>query len=107
MELSNGAAASGWACTLPGGQPLSGTVTGGEFEAGCSALFDSAVAPVHAALDVANLAPGEVDEVVLVGGSSRLPGVRQRLARVLGGAGMRHSLDPDLAVALGAASVVD
>jgi molecular chaperone DnaK (HSP70) len=43
----------------------------------------------------------------LVGGSSRLPGVRARLRSVFGGRELRSSVDPDLAVALGAAASGD
>jgi molecular chaperone DnaK (HSP70) len=48
-----------------------------------------------------------VDEVVLVGGSSRLPMVRARLREVFGGRELRSSVDPDLAVAIGAAASGD
>ena len=47
--------------------------------------------------------PSEVDDVVLVGGSSRLEAVRERLGEAFGGREVRHSVDPDTAIAVGAA----
>ncbi|MDP1822959.1 MAG: TIGR02266 family protein [Archangium sp.] len=56
----------------------------------------------QAVLDAAKLTPQSLDEVLLVGGQSRAPAVRQHLERVLGRAG-RTDVDPAGAVALGAA----
>jgi molecular chaperone DnaK (HSP70) len=47
------------------------------------------MAPVRQALEGASVAPEEVDEVVLVGGSSRLPMVRARLREIFGGRDLR------------------
>lgn len=78
-------------------------VTGEDFDAGCGELLKRSVGPVREALEGSNLKESEVDEVVLVGGSSRLPAVRAMLREVFGGRELRTSVDPDLAVALGAA----
>ena len=94
-----------WSCGV-GGNGGSGILTRATFEAAASALFDRAMRPVHDALQGAGVSAGEVDEVVLVGGSSRLPGIRTRL-RALFGRELRSSVDPDLAVALGAAAAGD
>lgn len=48
-----------------------------EFERLNEDLFQSIVKPIEAALADANLEPSEVDEIVLVGGSTRIPRVRQ------------------------------
>ena len=98
-----------WACPLPGAAAgaASGTVTAQAFEATCGGLFDRAMAPVREALQGASLRVEEVDEVVLVGGSTRLPAVRQRLQQFFGGKQLRTSVDPDLAVAIGAAASGD
>jgi molecular chaperone DnaK (HSP70) len=85
----------------------SGTVTLAAFEEACGALFDRAMAPVVDALQGAGLKISEVDEVVLVGGSTRLPAVRSRLRELCGGKELRTSVDPDLAVAIGAAASGD
>jgi molecular chaperone DnaK (HSP70) len=98
-----GARAVGWAC----GAQRGGLVRREQFEAACAHLFDRAMAPVRQALEGASVAPGEVDEVVLVGGSSRLPMVRARLRDLFGGRELRSSVDPDLAVAIGAAASGD
>ena len=98
-----GARAVGWAC----GAARGGLVRLEQFEAACGPLFDRAMAPVRQALEGASVAPEEVDEVVLVGGSSRLPMVRARLREVFGGRELRSSVDPDLAVAIGAAASGD
>src|SRR5712691_20156 len=65
-------------------------------------LVDSTLAPCRMALADAGLAPADVDEVVLVGGSTRVPLVRRRVQELFGKT--PHSqLNPDEVVALGAA----
>ena len=87
-----------------GGSRCAGVVTRVDFERACAPLFDRSVAPVVQALDNANVKAAEVDELVLVGGSSRLLAVRRRLQAHFGGRELRTTVDPDLAVALGAAA---
>lgn len=53
------------------------------------------------------MAPDEVDAVVLVGGSSRIPWVRTHLAALFDGRTPLATIDPDVAVAYGAARVLD
>ena len=70
----------------------------------CASLLDRAVAPVAEALRRAGgVAPSEVDDVVLVGGGTRLVAVRERLSDAFGGRQLHHSVDPDTAIAVGAA----
>lgn len=70
----------------------------------CEALLSRALAPVEVALRRAGgVRASEVDDVVLVGGSTRLEAVRARLSRAFGGREVRHSVDPDTAIAVGAA----
>jgi len=65
-------------------------------------LVDSTLTPCRMALADAGLAPSDVDEVVLVGGSTRVPLVRRRVQELFGKTA--HSqLNPDEVVALGAA----
>jgi Fe-S protein assembly chaperone HscA len=65
-------------------------------------LVESTLTPCRLALADAGLAPGDIDEVVLVGGSTRVPLVRRRVQELFGRA--PHSqLNPDEVVALGAA----
>jgi Fe-S protein assembly chaperone HscA len=77
-----------------------------EFEALARPLVDRTLVPVRQALDDAGLDPREVDEVVLVGGSTRVPLVR-RLVEELFGRTPHSDLNPDEVVAVGAAVQAD
>ena len=73
-----------------------------EIEGLVKELVDQTMAPCRAALKDADLQPSDVDEVVLVGGSTRMPLIRQRVQELFGK--VPHSeLNPDEVVALGAA----
>jgi molecular chaperone DnaK len=77
-------------------------ITRAELERLIEALVDSTLTPCRMALADAGLAPSDVDEVVLVGGSTRVPLVRRRVQELFGKT--PHSqLNPDEVVALGAA----
>jgi len=54
-------------------------------------------------LDDSDLEPSEVDELVLVGGSTRIPRVQQLLSELFGGKEPSRGVNPDEAVAYGAA----
>lgn len=96
------ASAVAWSCGH-----LRGVLSAVQFNERCAATLDRAMLPVREALARAALTPDEIDEVVLVGGSSRLPLIRTRLSVEFGGRVLRTSVDPDLAVALGAAKSGD
>jgi Fe-S protein assembly chaperone HscA len=69
-------------------------------------LIEHTLAPCRKALKDAELTPGHIDEVVLVGGSTRMPLVRQRVQELFGK--IPHcELNPDEVVALGAAVQAD
>src|SRR5437763_14719048 len=77
-------------------------MTRADVEALIDKLVESTLAPCRMALADAGLAPADMDEVVLVGGSTRVPLVRRRVEDLAGKA--PHSqLNPDEVVALGAA----
>jgi molecular chaperone DnaK len=77
-------------------------ITRAEVEALIGALVGRTLGPCHQALADAGLAAGDIDQVVLVGGSTRVPLVRRRVQEVFGQT--PHSqLNPDEVVALGAA----
>lgn len=88
--------------TNEGPKHLQITLTRSTFEEICSALFERIKQPVMTALKDAGLSSGEIDEVVLVGGSTRIPKV-QAIAKELFGKEPNKSINPDEVVALGAA----
>jgi len=73
-----------------------------ELEALIAPLVDSTLGPCRMALNDAGLEAGQIDEIVLVGGSTRVPLVRQRV-QALFGKTPHSQLNPDEVVALGAA----
>jgi molecular chaperone DnaK len=81
-------------------------ITRREFDALIRPLVDRTLAPVRQALADAGLQPQEVDEVVLVGGSTRIPLVR-RLVEELFGRTPHSDMNPDEVVAVGAAVQAD
>jgi molecular chaperone DnaK len=77
-----------------------------EFESWIAAIVERTIGPVKMALADAKLAPSEIDEVVLVGGSTRVPLVRRRVEEFFGRR-PHIELNPDEVVALGAAVQAD
>ena len=78
-------------------------LTRAKFETLCDDLFRSTIGPVEQVLRDAKVAKDEVDDVVLVGGSSRIPKVQQLLKDLFNGKELCNSIHPDEAVAYGAA----
>lgn len=78
------------------------TLTRAKFEAMCDDLFQRSINPCRKALADAHLNPSDIDEVLLVGGSSRIPKV-QELVKNLFGKEPNKSVNPDEVVAVGAA----
>jgi molecular chaperone DnaK len=87
---------------LPGGQKYQREITLEVFDQMIQPIIDRTVGPCKQALKDAGLKPEQIDEVVLVGGSTRIPKVR-RLVQDLFGRGPHTDLNPDEVVALGAA----
>ena len=85
-----------------GPKHLDYTLTRAEFERITKDLLDRCKKPVEQALKDAGLKMGEVDEVILVGGSTRMPAV-QELVKQLTGKSPNMSVNPDEVVAMGAA----
>mgnify|MGYP001273242917 CR=1 FL=1 len=73
-----------------------------EFEQMCDPLIERCRGPVLKALEDAKLKPSEIDEVVLVGGSTRIPKVQQLVTEIFGKE-PHKGVNPDEVVALGAA----
>lgn len=74
-----------------------------EFEGLVKHLVDSTIEPVTQALKDANLEPNQINRIILVGGSTRIPAVQQAISEYFGGRTPDRSVNPDEAVALGAA----
>jgi len=78
------------------------TLTRAKLEALCDDLFQRTLAPCRQAMNDAKLTPSDIDEVVLVGGMTRVPKV-QEIVRTLFGREPNRSVNPDEVVAVGAA----
>merc|ERR1719245_1570385 len=85
------------------GTDLYTTITKARFEELCSDLFKSTMRPVEKALADAKLQKNEIHDVVLVGGSTRIPKVKKLLQDFFSGKELCNSVNPDEAVAYGAA----
>jgi molecular chaperone DnaK len=86
-----------------GPKHLQMTITRAEFEKLEDALIDRVKGPVIQALKDAKLDPSKIDEVVLVGGSTRIPKVQQVVKELFGGKEPHKGVNPDEVVAVGAA----
>uniref|UniRef100_A0ACD5W8M5 Uncharacterized protein n=1 Tax=Avena sativa TaxID=4498 RepID=A0ACD5W8M5_AVESA len=89
--------------SLVNGVDLSEPLTRARFEELNADLFRKTMAPVKKAMADAGLSKGDIDEVVLVGGSTRIPKVQQLLKDYFGGKEPNRGVNPDEAVAYGAA----
>jgi L1 cell adhesion molecule like protein len=78
-------------------------ITRARFEELCSDLFRGTLDSVDKALRDAKLGKSDIDEVVLVGGSTRIPKVQKLLSDYFSGKSLNLSINPDEAVAYGAA----
>jgi L1 cell adhesion molecule like protein len=78
-------------------------ITRARFEELCSDLFRSCLEPVEKALRDAKMGKSSIHEVVLVGGSTRVPRIQKMLQDFFNGKELNKSINPDEAVAYGAA----
>jgi len=85
------------------GADLSETITRAKFEELCMDLFKKTLTPVEKVLEDASIKKSQVDELVLVGGSTRIPKVQQLLQDFFNGKEPNKGINPDEAVAYGAA----
>ena len=79
------------------------TITRARFEELCADLFKKTLDPVQSVLDDSGMKKSEIDEVVLVGGSTRIPKVQQLIKDFFNGKEPNRGINPDEAVAYGAA----
>merc|ERR1711887_439041 len=85
------------------GEDFSETLTRAKFEELNMDLFRSTMVPVKKVMEDGDLTKDEIDEIVLVGGSTRIPKVQQLLKDYFGGKEPSRGINPDEAVAYGAA----
>ena len=92
---------------LPEGKQYLREITRTQFEALIAGVVERTAGPVRQALKDAQLTPEAIDEVVMVGGSTRIPAVRARVTQLFNldarGKKLHTELNPDEVVALGAA----
>ncbi|MGH9396346.1 MAG: molecular chaperone DnaK [Terriglobia bacterium] len=78
-------------------------LTRARFEQMCEDIFQRSVGPVKQALQDAGVGPEKIDEVVLVGGSTRIPRIQEIVKGLFGGKEPHKGVNPDEVVAVGAA----
>lgn len=79
------------------------TITRAKFESLCEDIFKRTMAPVDQVLADAKLSKSQIHDIVLVGGSTRIPKIQQLLSEYFNGKELCKSINPDEAVAAGAA----
>lgn len=96
---------------VPGQEPYARELTREQYEGLIRPIVERTLAPVRQALADAQVAPGQIDEVVMVGGSTRIPLVQQLVGELfelaVRGRKLHTELNPDEVVALGAAVQAD
>ena len=85
------------------GESLHEVLTRARFEDIAASTLQKTMIPIANVLEDADLAPEDVDDVVLVGGSTRIPYVRKLLRDFFGNSKINTDVNPDEAVAIGAA----
>nr|AQL57188.1 heat shock protein 70C2 [Thysanoessa inermis] len=101
--LSSSAQASIEIDSLYEGVDFYSSITRARFEELCSDLFKNTILPVEKSLKDAKMDKGQIHEIVLVGGSTRIPKVQKLLQDFFNGKELNKSINPDEAVAYGAA----
>lgn len=88
-------------------EPIELTLTLDQYNEVCEHLYDRSLIPIRRILKDMNLEREEIDEVVMVGGTTRMPQIQSLVKRELVVQSLNTHIDPDLTVAYGAASVMD
>ena len=101
--LSSSATASIEIDALYSGQDYYTSITRAKFESLCDDLFRGTLKPVEKVLTDSKMDKSQVNEIVLVGGSSRIPRIQKLLSDFFNGKELSKSINPDEAVAYGAA----
>jgi len=85
------------------GIDFNSTLTRAKFENLCDDLFRKTMVPVEKVLRDAKISKSNIDEIVLVGGSTRIPRIQQLLSELFNGKELCKTINPDECVAYGAA----
>ncbi|KAI9811353.1 MAG: Heat shock protein ssb1 [Pycnora praestabilis] len=101
--LSNGAQTTVEIDSLFDGEDFNAQITRARFEDLNAKAFNGTIDPVQQVLKDASLDKSKVDEIVLVGGSTRIPRIQKLLSDFFDGKKLEKSINPDEAVAYGAA----
>ena len=88
---------------LMDGEDLNVVITRSKFEDLCMDLFKQCMPPLESVLKDAKMSKSQIDEVVLVGGSTRIPKIQSMVQEFFNGKEPNKSINPDEAVAYGAA----
>ena len=89
--------------TLAEGEDYNTNISRAKFEELCMDLFRKCMPPVENVLKDSGIGKGQIHEIVLVGGSTRIPKVQSMLSDFFNGKALNKSINPDEAVAYGAA----
>ena len=89
--------------TEAGPQHLVVKLTRAKFEGMISALVDETIEHIKVAMDEADLTNDEIKEIIMVGGSTRVPAAQEAVSKYFGGKDLNKGVNPDEVVAAGAA----
>ena len=84
-------------------EDLNVIISRAEFEEKCKDLFEKCFESIKQAMEEAGLSKNEIDDIVLVGGSSRIPKIQEMIKQFFNGKELCKNINPDEAVAYGAA----
>lgn len=102
-NLSSSATTSIEVDSLLDGQDYSTNLTRAKFEQLADPIFNRTIEPITRLLQDAKMSKGDIHEIVLVGGTTRIPRIQELLSNYFNGKSLNKSLNPDEAVAYGAA----
>jgi len=101
--LSSSTVASVEIDSLFEGVDYNGSITRARFEDMCSHLFKKTFEPVEKVISDAKVSKSKINDIVLVGGSTRIPKIQEQLSEFFNGKQLCKNINPDEAVAYGAA----
>uniref|UniRef100_A0A3B3X937 Heat shock 70 kDa protein 14 n=1 Tax=Poecilia mexicana TaxID=48701 RepID=A0A3B3X937_9TELE len=102
-SLSSLGSANCFVDSLHDGVDFECAVSRARFELLCSTLFNKSIQPIRSLLDEAGLSAGDINKVVLCGGSSRIPRLQQMIREMFPDIELLNSAPPDEVIAVGAA----